>query len=162
MRMDNKSVARALFSGAGEVKVSGRPEPVPVDLRRSWRIAIVVLALASSRASRASREKLLLLNYALRNPSTQDTFLDVLNGAQSPLFLEVRVDPPLARAVDFAVGLGLVTWDGASGLALTHAGEELAGGLNADDTILSTEKQFLARTRHLATETRLREVLRWR
>jgi hypothetical protein len=151
-----------LLAGKLDVRVSPRPDPIPVDLRRSWRIATLVLILAASRSKRAGREKLLLLNYSLRNPDTQEALIAVLTGTQSPFFLEVRVDPALARALDFAIGLGLVRKAGAATVELTETGISLAEALNGDESILSTEKGFLARVRNLATEAKVREVLQWR
>jgi hypothetical protein len=152
----------SLFAPEVDFQVSRRPEPIPIDARRSWRVATIVLALASSRGNRAGREKLLLLNYALRNPETQDSLADVLSGVQSPFFLEVRVDPGHARALDFAIGLGLVRRAGTSSVELTPTGIDLAAALNSDDSIAPAHKRFLARIRRLATEGRIREILKWR
>ena len=143
-------------------RVSRRPDPIPVDLRRSWRVATIVLTLAASRSSRAGRAKLVLWSYILRNPDTQDAFVDVLTGVQSPFFLEVRVDPALGRALDFAIGLGLVRRTNAAAVELTRTGAELAEALNADESLLASEKRFLSRTRRLATEAKVKEMLRWR
>ncbi len=148
--------------GSGNFRVTRRPDPLPVDLRMSWRVGIILLSLAASRANRASREKLLLLNYAMRNPDSQDSFVDVLSGRQSPFFLQVRVDPGLGRALDFAVGLGLVKWVGGKRVQLTETGLRFADALDGDEAIMAAEKRLLARTRKLATESRVREILRWR
>lgn len=153
---------QVLFSGDVEFRVSLRPHPLPIDLRRSWRIVTIVLTLAASRSNRAGREKLLLLNYALRNPEMQDGFLSVLSGESSPFFLEVRVDPALGRALDYALGLGLIRRAGAASVELSETGINLAKELNSDKSLLSRDKRFLERARKLATEAKVREILRWR
>lgn len=155
------SVVELLIGDAQMVRVTGRPEPVPMELRRAWRVAALVLLLAGSRSKRASREKVLLLSYALTNPATQDGLIDVLSGKVSPFFLQVRVDPALGRAVDFAIGLGLMERAGKS-LQLTESGIRLADAVSSDESVLIQEKAFLQRVRRLATEGRVREVLRWR
>ena len=143
-------------------RVSERPEAIPVDLRRSWRLGVLLLILKNSRANRASHEKLLLLNYGIRNSNLQSSVLQVLKGDLTPFFLQLRVDPALARAVDFGVGVGLFRRLSRGRVELTEAGDELADRLAGASDLLREEKLFLEAVSSIATEKRIREVLSWR
>lgn len=143
-------------------KFTVRPEPLPADFRRSWRVAVLLLALRGSWGNRASREKLLVLNYALRNPSVQETLVEVLKGEQSPFFLQLRVDPALGRALDFAEGVGLIEMLRRGRVKLTPTGEELADQILSTEGVLEEEMAFLEAVRRLASERRINEVLNWR
>ena len=156
------SRAGSSFLTGIDVRVSQQPEPIPIDLRTSWRIATLVLILAGSRARRAGRDKVLLLTYALRNSHLQDDFLAVLSGARSPFFLTVRVDPAVARASAFAAGFGLLTHKHGWTAKLTDQGVAFANAVESDEKLLAAEKSFLSKVRRLATARRVREVLVWR
>lgn len=146
----------------GNYRVSRRAEPIPADLRRSWRVGLAVLMLAASRSGRATRDKLLLINYAISTTAAQAALLDVLRGDRSPFFLGLRADPALGRALDFAIGLGLLRPAGANRVELTEAGMRLAQQLNEDTTLYPKEKELLKAVRSLASEKRVHEVLWWR
>jgi len=140
-------------------RVSQRPEPVPVDLRRSWRLATLVLILESSRSNRASHKKLVLLNYALRSHEARNNIEGVLRGEISPFFLEVRVDPSLGRALDYGTGLGLMKRLPHARIELTGEGVSIAKSIWKDEAMLTAEKQFVKRFHKLATEGRVDQIL---
>lgn len=146
----------------GNYRVTGRPEPMPADLRRSWRVGLVLLILLACRSGRATRGKLLLTNYAISKPNAQAPLLEVLRGDRSPFFLGLRVDPALGRALDFATGLGFLRPAGANRVELTEHGKRLAQQIEEDTTLYVREKEFLDAVRGLATEKRVNEVLWWR
>lgn len=163
---DNLSILSAslidIIGGNLPVRISSRPESIPVDLRKAWRIAVIILILSYCRSKRARREKLLLLNHALQNPSTHKDLIEIFEGSKSPFFLQIRVDPAFARALDFAIGLGLLQQTNPSSVTLSNSGNAMADAINSDSSIFFAEKQFLAQVAKFATEARVQSILEWR
>ena len=93
-------------------RISFRVRPVTVrgELRISWRLAVVVLMLAGCRKQRSSLIKLHILNDAVRSDDNAELLRRVLREELAPSFWRTRVEPAFGRAVDLAVGSGLVSW----------------------------------------------------
>jgi hypothetical protein len=124
-----------------------QPLPVPGDLRISWRLAVILLMLANSRARRASLAKLHVLNYAIRSPHARDRLLRILAGREHALNWQMRVEPAFGRAVDFTVGEKFASWSRVSartGLELTDSGCGAATMVTETADLLTDEKVFLA------------------
>lgn len=124
-----------------------RPVSVPGELRITWRLAVVVLMLEDCRKQRASLVKLHVLNDAVRSPDSAHQLRRVLRGELAPSFWRTRVEPAFSRALDLAVGSGLVSWihmTMGAGLELTPKGKEAVAAIHKLDGVLEHEKSVLA------------------
>jgi len=122
-----------------------RPVAVPGELRISWRLAVITLMLHHCRQQRASLIKLHILNDVIRSPSSASLLRRIMAGELGSIWWQTRIEPAFGRALDLAVGNGLVEWVGTSqgrGLALTQMGKTAAAEVNALD-VLPTEKEIL-------------------
>jgi hypothetical protein len=158
-------------NGASAV-VHPRPTPLPCDLRPIWRIAALVLILNQCRQRRATIEQLHVMNWSIRSRKAQDQFLAYIQGLKSPNEVVVRYDPSLTRAIDFALGAGIVEryekMDGIDDgktqyrLTLSQQGEALAGELMEDEDIFVTEKAFLQDIGRKITQKQIADLFKWR
>jgi len=122
-----------------------RPVAVPGELRISWRLAVIVLMLHHCRQQRASLIKLYILNDVVRSQSSASLLRRVVAGELGPMWWQTRIEPAFGRALDLAVGDGLVEWVSTSqgrGLMLTQAGKSAVAQVNALD-VLTKEKELL-------------------
>jgi hypothetical protein len=124
-----------------------RPVSVPGELRISWRLAVVVLMLEGCRKQRASLVKLHVLNDAVRSDDNAQLLRRVLRDELPPSFWRTRVEPAFGRALDLAVGSGLVNWIHTTlgaGLELTTKGKEAVAAIHKLKGVLEHEKTALA------------------
>ena len=136
-----------------------RPMSLPADLRPHWRIAVTLLILqVCCRGGRSHFDRLHALHWAIRNRDAQQVFLEALSGFRVPDEAIIRREPWVNRAIDLAQGEQLVVVHNGT-VALTAKGIAAALELNADQTLLRAEKEFLTRVKRLVTETRIDELL---
>jgi hypothetical protein len=138
-----------------------RPTPVPGDLRIAWRVALILVMLASSRSDRASLAKLRILNDAVRSDQ-YDRLKATLGDAHRDLPWSFRVEPAFARAIDFVVGEKLATWAktaGKTALQLTKAGREAANAVVHLEDALVTERAIVSDLAKSITETTVASLL---
>lgn len=140
-----------------------RPTSIPADLRPGWRIGVVLLLLRKCcRNNRTSFGRLHVLNWGIRSKATRLALTRTANG-NSPLdALIVRVEPSLNRAVDFAIGEGLVERLSKSRLQLTATGIVLADEIDRQEDLFATEKQFVAAIGKNITESLVSDIFRKR
>lgn len=120
-----------------------RRRPYPADLRADWRITAVLLAVDKSRGKRASVPQVHVLVWAMLDAPHGASLARALSGTDG--FLPpVRFDPAVSRAVDRAVGFGLLTRDGKR-LVLTEPGHFWIEAVLSDPELLSEEKEILQR-----------------
>ncbi len=134
-----------------------RPVSVPGELRISWRLAVVVLMLDGCRKQRASLVKLHVLNDAVRSADSAQQLRRALRDELPPSFWRTRVEPAFGRALDLAVGSGLVSWiqtTHGAGLKLTDKGHEAVAAVRKLDGVLEHEKMVLAELSPKLTEQR--------
>ena len=130
-----------------------RPIAVPGDLRPGWRIGLIALLLLKCcRAGRTSITRLHVLSWGIRTGESRKALLVSLSGRTSPDSLIVRFEPSLNRAVDFAVGEGLVRRESGSRIQLTDRGRTLAEQIDAASDAFMVEKDFIATIRQSVTE----------
>jgi len=143
-----------------------RPMPLPVDFRPAWRLGLLLLILKiCCRGGQSSLERLNVLNWAIRTQGARETFIAFLERRSTPEAILVRFEPGLSRAIDLALGEGLLvrkTTTAGSRLELTARGTGLADETNNHTDCLADEKSFLQRIKKDATEDRIRELLGWR
>jgi len=121
-----------------------RPDPVPADLRISWRLSALAIVLAQCRGNTATPQQLHLLATAVRSPLLQQAILRGLAGGALPDDELVRDDPALTRTIRIADAAGLVEAR-PTRIRLTEDGRALARRVAADRNVLVKEKQFLSR-----------------
>ena len=145
-----------------ELVFTRRPKPCAGDMRITWRLSLVLLALHSSRGSKASYAKLHVLNDALRSTEAQERLIEIIEGRMPPLSWQLRVEPAFTRALDFVVGEKFAIWSIANGrtsLKLTDAGRVAAKTVWEDSSVLHQEKEFLSAHARAITEAFVQRVL---
>jgi hypothetical protein len=131
-----------------------RPMPIAAELRPDWKIATLLLILeVSSHAGKSSLKRLHVLNWALRSPRHREEF-EQTRAHPQPLFgFQFRFEPAFARAVDLAVGDGLVAWVGGDRLQITTRGKRWIDEILKDESILQDELAFLKRIGKTVSES---------
>lgn len=142
------------------VSYTERPDPVSPRQWADLRIARCLAVLEHCHGGRATWQTLHVVDWALGQSSILD-LNSFLSGAVANLDRPVvRFDPALDRAVDRAVGLGLVTRDAqgsrisASGLAALEVVRE-SGAIRLELTQLDSLRRKI-------TSKQVNEVLSWR
>lgn len=136
-----------------------RPVPVPGDLRPIWRIYLILLLLRKCcRQNRSSFARLHVLSWAMLSPENRSALLAVVDGEQSPDSLIVRVEPSLNRAVDYAIGLGLIRRQNGNRFELTPEGVTTAGEIEDSGECLKDEIAFMNELGRRVTETLVDEL----
>lgn len=130
-----------------------RPISVPGDLRPAWRISVIVLLLKKCcRQGRSSLRRLHVLSWAVRDEEVANALVRAIGGEVPPGTVLVRIEPALNRAVDFAIGEGLIQRQSSDRVELTVDGKDFADTIMDDTLVLGYEKQFAERIRLSVTE----------
>jgi hypothetical protein len=141
-----------------------RPISVPGDLRISWRVALIVLMLGTSRGRQASLAKLHVLNDAIRSNAADQLHL-IATGQVAIMPWNLKVEPAFARAMDFVVGDKLAEWSRAAdrtALKLSVKGSEAFKKIIAEGEVLALEKSIIQTYAKDITESTLTSVLKAR
>ncbi|RYH00349.1 MAG: hypothetical protein EON58_00490 [Alphaproteobacteria bacterium] len=133
---------------------------MPADLRMSWGVAVLLLALFFSKGKKSNFQKLQFLAHAVRLPEGREEVKGLLSGQYRPLDVSVRVEPSLNRAVALAHGLKLVTIDRGVAVTLTDRGKTIADAIAKADDLLKEEVQFLRDVAPRMTDALMKRV--WR
>jgi hypothetical protein len=137
-----------------------RPDPVLGDLRMSWGIAILLIALLYSRGKKSNLQKLQFLAHAVRLDEGRQEVRGLLRGEYRAADVAVRVEPWLNRAISFAHALHLVSVSGGTSVSLSQRGLKLATEVAAKDDLLKVEREFLKEVSPKVTDALMRRV--WR
>lgn len=138
-----------------------RPTPLPADLRAIWRISLLLLML--NRACRGGRSSLLrlhVLNWGIRTDAGRRHLFAALDGSRRPQDLLVRLEPSLNRAIDFALGEGLVTLRQGDRIEIAARGTDTLREVDALPDLFRNEKEFLSHVGLRITETWVQAVMR--
>ncbi len=137
-----------------EVTFRVRPLPVSCMLRPTYRIALLVLLLDKCTRQQATMLQIQVLNWAIRNPANRQHFLQLMAGNLRPDDVLVRFDPTLSRAIDFAIGEGVIEIptgnDDADDvphrvpMRLGEKGKALLSSITQMGDVFVIEKNFLA------------------
>lgn len=122
---------------------TSRPNPVSGDLRISWGIAVLMLAVFYSYGKRANLQKLQFLAHSVRIKEGREEVRGLLSGQYRPSEVSVRVEPSLNRSVNLAHALKLVEIRKGTTVALTDEGKRVASDLDKMETLLEDERRFL-------------------
>lgn len=136
-----------------------QPVAVPGDLRPIWRIGLVVQLLKKCcRHARSSLARIHVLSWGIRTKDSRLELQSLLQGSARPDSLIVRFEPYLNRAIDFAIGEGLVHRDGGKRIELTATGLQYANELDQLDGVYFVEKQFMDAIGQRITETLVSKI----
>jgi hypothetical protein len=136
-----------------------RPTAVPGHLRPTWRITTIVLILSRCHRAGLTLKQLHVVNWALRDTESRETFLATLGG-QAPQRPIVRIEPSLGRALELTVTAKLIRRSGAR-FTLTEQGEALARTIEEDDQLFQVEKEFFDYLGRKLTGKTIESVLEW-
>lgn len=136
-----------------------QPSSLSADLRPYWRVAILILSLKiCCKGGKSNLQRLYVLNWAIRTSESREEFKEVISGRLSPEDVIVRFDPGLVRALDFAIGEGLVLRIGGDRVELSESGSRFADELSKSD-LFDVERDFLATVRSGVTEAKVKALL---
>ncbi|MDH1679855.1 hypothetical protein [Comamonas aquatica] len=131
-----------------------RPVALPGDLRPTWRIGLLVLLLSQCcRQQRSSLTRMHVLNWAARSEVNHADLTALIAGRLPPDQLIVRFDPACNRAIDFAIGEGLLKRVDGSRIELTESGKALAEEISKDSEVYVTEKKLAGAIKQKVSET---------
>jgi hypothetical protein len=133
--------ARDLLYGA-EMTVTDRPASLAAIHRPAWRVPVTALLVDACRGKKAKREQLIVLNWAVRSEECAGALAALLAGQAAAHDVGVRYEPALVRAVNIAVGTGVLAADG-DYVNLTDAGRALIDEV-ADQDLYDHERRMLA------------------
>ncbi|WP_146758869.1 hypothetical protein [Micromonospora noduli] len=148
----------AFASAEGSIRFTPRPDPIPGDLRLSWRLSALALVLERSRGKTASLEQVHFLTSAMRSEQMALMALRWFRGLRAPDDPIIRYDPSMSRTIGLAIASGLASWKGAS-VSLTDEGIGLAAAIKSDDSVLKREKSFLSELPRAISQKSIREML---
>ena len=127
-----------------EFEFNDRPTPVPADIRAEWRVPLLLLIVKSCWGGRAPLHQVQALAWAAIFEENRPDFIRAYRGESDPAALLIRYDPAVIRAINLAVGLGLLSWHSRNRLTLTGEGETTLDRVLTNDGVLADERAFLA------------------
>jgi hypothetical protein len=120
-----------------------RPVDIPGDMRPAWRIAFVALMLSQCcRGGQSSIRRLHVFNWCNRTTESRNLLRRAVGELVKPGAVLIRIEPSLARAIDFAVGTGVLERESKDRVKLTPEGRRFANEIMDDESILSREKEW--------------------
>lgn len=158
MTLGPDDLAREFAQIPAKVAFRHRPDPIPGDLRMSWRLSALVLVLDRCRAKTANFEQLNILLWALRTPEAWERVRGWFSGVRDPGEIAVRLDPAVRRTIGIAVASGLVHENRANTVKLTESGRRLAEEIWTAEVMLD-EKKFLRSLPKAISQKSVREAL---
>ncbi|MFD0166208.1 hypothetical protein ACFVJH_18915 [Streptomyces decoyicus] len=150
------------FSGiSNSVVFTRRPDPIPGDLRISWRLASLVLTLRRCRANTANIEQVHVLAWGLRSAQGRKAISNWFVNGRKPQSLVIRHDPSTSRTINLAIAAGLAKRNPNTSISLTADGERWANRLWSRKDVLIPEKQFLSTLPARITQKSVSDLLDW-
>ena len=120
------------------------PTSVPPDIRPEWRIPLLLMMVRRCRGQVASREQLHVLNSAVLSAGSRRALMAALDGRMATRSPALQFEPAFDRAIDRAVGLGLLTTNPRGRMALTDLGHSIADTVDSDERLFTSERELLA------------------
>lgn len=142
-------------------KFERRPDPISAKLRPERRVPLLLLLVAKSHGRGASWKGLQLLNWAVRSSENIELIVQLRRGDDIPDRALVRFEPTLDRAIDLAVGVGLLEQTSTRLYKLTAAGKSLVKDVESSQAF-QREKERLARIEGKVTQKEVARLLEWR
>lgn len=138
-----------------------RPDPVSPDFRPERRIAVCLLIVEKSRAGKATWKAMHVLSWALQSSKRVEMLANLKFGnglLDMPL---VRFEPALDRALDLAVGLGLLSRESLGPFELTETGRKALAEVR-EAGVLGSEVAALAAVNGKVSNKDIERLLEWR
>lgn len=136
-----------------------RPTSVPPDIRPEWRLPLLLLMVQSCRNQVASREQLHVLNSAVLNAGSRRALLAALGGQLAPRSPALQLEPAFDRAIDRALGLGLVAANPQGRITLTELGRSIVDAVDSDTELFAAERELLDSLPRSLSQTAVRNAL---
>lgn len=138
-----------------------RPTSIPADLRPGWKIGIILLLLRKCcRQNTSSFGRLHVLSWGVRSKDSRLALSKTSNGNMPLDALIVRIEPSVNRAVDYAIGAGLIERLSKDRLKLTSAGIAFADEVDRRKDLFITEKQFMDAIGKKITESLVNQIFK--
>ncbi|NRA69639.1 MAG: hypothetical protein HRU24_01355 [Gammaproteobacteria bacterium] len=137
--------------------ISERKEFISCDLRPTWRISLLVLILRLvGRGNKATRNKVHIANWALKNNEHIDSYLQytVQKKGKRPF---INLDPSMDKAIDYALYSKLVSVDN-NRIKLTAEGIKIANSLIKLE-VFEVEKSILLQLKPALSEDKVTKAL---
>lgn len=127
------------FDEIKKIRFSRKRVPISPEMRPMYRISQIILILyLSSTKQTASLLKLQLFNWGLQNEGRYERLLNLKETSHFPI---IRFDPFLNRALNYGVGMGVLSFNEKTGkFSLTEKGEVLAQNIIKEDVFLEEKK----------------------
>ena len=138
-----------------------RADPISPDFRPERRVAVCMLIVEKSRASKASWKAMHVLSWALQSPRRVEMLTNLKNGNDLLDMPVVRFEPALDRALDLAIGLGILMRDGTGPFELTDAGKSALAEIR-EAGVLEREVAALAAVHGKVSHRDVERLLEWR
>jgi hypothetical protein len=120
-----------------------RPLDLPGDLRPNWRVPLLVIILVlCCRGGRSSLFRLHLLNWTIREKGRQTALIASLSSSTDYSGIRLQVEPSFVKAIQFAVGEGLLERLGKGRVKITDKGKQFGTDIMQSDCLFE-EKTFL-------------------
>ncbi|SFT36848.1 hypothetical protein SAMN02910340_00446 [Methanosarcina thermophila] len=142
-----------------------RPEPIPPVLRPQWRIILILIILSYCNGKKASFSMLYALNWGIQKLN-QTKFKDyITNSGESSLVLQINNDPFLIKALDLALGEGLIEITNTSGgdrVSLSQRGLNTVNELFRKNECFLEERRFLEDIKDYLKITKMEGIFKGR
>ncbi|WIY83549.1 hypothetical protein [Propionimicrobium sp. PCR01-08-3] len=140
---------------------TSRPDPISPDFRPERRIAVCLLIVDKSRAGKATLKAMHVLSWALQSPKRIEMLANVKVGTGLLDMPLVRFEPALDRALDLAVGLGLLSRVDSGPFELTETGRAALFEVR-EAGVLEREVDALAVVNGKVSNKDIERLLEWR
>lgn len=131
-----------------------RPIAIPGDLRPTWRISVLSILLRKCcRQGKSSLQRLHVLSWAVRSKEVGSSLAQSVEGEIPPDSVLVRIEPAVNRAIDLAIGEGILRRSNRDRVELTNKGKKFADSILENQLVLSHEKDFIDQVRFSITES---------
>jgi len=148
------------FEEIKEIRFNRKRIPIPPEMRPMYKISQIILILKlSSTKQTASLLKLQLFNWGLQNEARCNRLLKLKETNDFPI---IRFDPFLNRALNYGVGMGILSFKQNTGkFSLTEKGEELANRIISESVLLEQIK-FLNAIKKSLSDTYILRIFKER
>lgn len=137
--------------------ISERKEFISCDLRPTWRISLLVIILRLvGRGNKATRNKVHIANWALKNDEHIDSYLQYTEQKKGKRPF-INLDPAMDKAIDYALYSKLVSVDN-NRIQLTPDGIEAANSLIKLE-VFEVEKSTLLQLKPALSEEKVTKAL---
>lgn len=143
---------------SADASFTERPTAVAGDLRRGWRLSLLLLILDRCHGRSATLEQVHVIGWAVLNESGRTRLAEAVDGGAGRDVPLIRFDPAWSRVVDLAVGLDLAEWTSTGRVKLTPRARPIVDELWHTPGVLSDEREFLAGIR--VSQTMIENLLR--